>query len=120
VLDLRPWLGTASGAEPGPEVQTSPVGPPVPPGKKKGKVSDEEAKPAPVLKSMIQQINDVLQTKLETSIFKDRDIQLMEGPGGIVMVTDGVKKYEGVDSVPDPEIKALIRQAVTEWEKVAK
>ena len=120
VLDLRSWLETASGVESGPEVQTPPVVPPVPPEKKKGKPSDQDAKPAPVLKTIIQQIDDVLQIKLETSVFKDRGIQLMEGPGGIVMVKDGLKKYEGVDSVPDPEIKTLIRQAVTEWEKGSK
>jgi hypothetical protein len=120
VLDLRPWLETAPGVEIGLEVQAPPVVPAVQPEKKKGKPTDEANKPAPVLKTIIQQIDDVLQIKLETSMFKDRGIQLVEGPGGIVLVKDGVKKYEGVDSVPDPEIKALIRQAVTDWEKGAK
>ena len=117
VLDLRPWLEIASGTETVPEVQAPPVAPPVQPEKKKGKPVDENAKPALVLKTIIEQIDDVLQTKLETSVYKDRGIQLMEGPGGIVMVKDGLNKYEGIDSMPDPEIKALIRQAVTEWEK---
>ena len=120
VLDLRPWLETTPAAEVRPEVKPAPVMPPVQPEQKKGKPADEKNKPAPVLKSIIEQINDVLQAKLETSVFKDQGIQLMEGPGGIVMVKDGLKKYEGVDSVPDPEIKALIRQAVAEWEKSAK
>jgi len=120
VIDLRPWLETTSVAGPRPEVQTPPVAPPAQPEKKKGKPTDEKARPAPVLKSIIEQIDDVLQVKLEASAFKDRGIQIMEGPGGIVMVKDGLKKYEGIDSVPDPEIKALIRQAVTEWEKGSK
>ena len=120
VLDVRPWLEATPGVERVPEVQAPPAAPLVQPEKKKGKPSDENAKPVPVLKSIIQQIDDVLQIKLETSAFKDRDIQLVEGPGGIVLVKDGVNKYEGVDSVPDPEIKALIRQAVTDWEKSSK
>jgi hypothetical protein len=145
VLDLRPWLETvqpAAPARPAPPVMAVPVAPaPVPPApvaaapvapapvtapqtlradKKKNAPAIEEAKPAPVLESIIQQIDKVLQVKLATSTFKDRDIQLVEGPGGIVIVKDGVNKYEGLDTIPEPEIKALIRQAVADWEKGAK
>jgi hypothetical protein len=28
----------------------------------------------------------------------------------------GLTKYNGIDEVPDPQIKAAIRSAITEWE----
>jgi len=120
VLDLRPWLETTPGAGSKPVAPPVPVVPAVLPEVKKDKPADEKVKSAPVLKSIIEQINDVLQAKLETGALKDRGIQLTEGPGGAVIVKDGLKKYEGVDAVQDPEVKALIRQAVTEWENSGK
>jgi hypothetical protein len=142
VIDLRPWLETARPAAPAP-VETQPpmhapanaaavtppvmravapdpamIPPPIPAGKKNGKPAAEELPPAPLLDSIIQQIDKVLQARLAaTGAFKDRGIQLVEGPGGIVIVKDGDNRYEGIDGIPDPEVKALIRQAVTDWEK---
>jgi hypothetical protein len=130
VLDLRPWLETTRPGAPKPE----PTQPPLRPAttapavvaqaqktqKKNGLQVDEKPEPAPVLDSIIQQIDKVLQEKLATSAFKERGIQLVEGPGGIVIVKDGVKNYEGLDAVPDPEVKAFIRQAVADWEKGTK
>ncbi|MGD0877585.1 MAG: hypothetical protein ABSA01_05490 [Anaerolineales bacterium] len=130
VLDLRPWLETAQAATPKPESSSEPLPPVAPvPALTQPPVLAVNKKvipviavtpPAPVLDSIIQQIDKVLQTKLETSPFKDRGIQLVEGAGGIVIVKDGVKSYEGVDAIPDPEIRTLIRQAVTDWEKSTK
>ena len=130
VLDLRPWLETvrpaAAGTGPIPQpvrpsipAPTTPP-PPVQVDKKNGMPSGEPIKPAPVVESIIQQVDKVLQARLATSPFKDRGIQLVEGPGSIVIVKDGATGYEGIDAVPDPDIKTLIRQAVADWEKSQK
>jgi hypothetical protein len=117
--DLRTWLENAPTPAAISEVPSSPIIPAITPAPsiKKGKNASETAKPEPVLKSIVEQIDDVLQTTLSGSPYKDRDIHLTEGPGGIVLVKDGLQKFEGIEAVPEPEIKALIRQAVTEWEK---
>jgi hypothetical protein len=117
LIDLRAWLENAPAPAAVAEVQPSPAVPIVVAPVKKGKNAAEPAKPVPVLKSIVEQIDDVLQATLLASPFKDRDIHLTEGPGGIVLVKDGLKKFEGIDAVPEPEIKALIRQAVADWEK---
>jgi hypothetical protein len=129
VLDLRPWLETTQPAAPKPEPTLPPLRPATPPpaaalpavkqGKKNAPI-DEKAEPAPVLESIIQQIDKVLQEKLATSPFKERGIQLVEGPGGIAIVKDGINNYEGLDAIPDPDVKELIRQSVADWEKGAK
>ncbi len=128
VVDMRPWLSDAPTPEPKPTPQSVTASTPVPPTppatplpeKKTIKPAPAPPPTAPAMKTIIQQIDDVLQAKLSTSVFKERGIQLTEGPGGEVIVQDGLKKYEGIDAVPDPEIKALIRQAITQWEQSTK
>jgi hypothetical protein len=124
VLDLRPWLETI----PTPTPQVQDVPPPVAPIQRpslftpratkvenKGVVAVE--KPVVNLKSIVEQIDDVLQEKLIGTAFADLKIRLLEGPGGEVMVQIGSMKHTGVDAIPNPEIQTLIREAVTEWEK---
>ena len=65
--------------------------------------------------SMIEQINHILQERVEATGRDDLAVRLVEGPGGTARVLIGVNSYEIAD-VPNPEIKALIREAVAAWE----
>lgn len=118
VIDLRPWLeapseAQAAAAQTAQAVQAAPAAPAAPP---PPKPATEKAAP-PVIKSIIEQIEDVLQAKLAGSALGKREIHLAEGPEGTVIVKVGLNKYNGIEAVPEPEIQALIRQAVGEWEK---
>jgi hypothetical protein len=73
----------------------------------------EEATPKP--KSMIEQINAILQQKLAESEGDIKAVQLIEGPGGTVRVRIGVQSYD-IGEVPNEEIRQVIRQAVAAWE----
>ncbi len=135
VLDLRPWLDALPPAPvrtPAPEPVPAPIPAPIPedffkpppePIRKPSifssrppKSANADDKPAVNLKSIVAQIDDVLQEKLTGTVFAGQDIHLLEGPGGEVMVQIGPTRHPGVEAVPDPEIQALIRKAVAEWD----
>jgi hypothetical protein len=67
--------------------------------------------------SIVAQINSVLQERLLNTTLAKRGIRLSESPEGGVEVYVGVQKFEAVDDVTDPEVKAVIRAAITAWEK---
>lgn len=70
----------------------------------------------PANRSIVMQIDDILQDLLARSPLGSRGIKLTEDPTRGVIVYVGVNRYVGIDSVPDPEVKAIIRQAVQTWE----
>lgn len=126
VHDLGPWLESPPAPLPGPEAY-------VPKPAKNSIFSRtfsparkvEEKPPLPVKvdlltnpASMVIQIDAILQRKLLNSPFSTLDIHLLESPTGEVYVQVGALKHPGVDSIPNPEIQALIHQAVAEWESI--
>lgn len=133
VLDLRPWLDVppaaaasaapAPAAAPRPQVQEVPR--PAPrlsifsPHLPRASSKPEAEPPKLGLKSIVEQIDEELQRKLSGTTFEEKEIRLLEGASGAVIVQIGGKRFEGIEAVPDAEIKALIRQAVAEWEKKA-
>ncbi len=66
-------------------------------------------------KSIVEQVNDILQEKLEGTPLSSRGIKLAENFDHSMQVVVGINRYDGVDAVPDEEVKQLIRQCVAEW-----
>jgi hypothetical protein len=75
-------------------------------------VEEPEATPT----SIVGQINMILQAHIANTPLATPGIILLESPSGGVNVYIGVEKYEGVDAVPNEEVKAAIRAAIAEWE----
>jgi hypothetical protein len=65
----------------------------------------------------VSQIDMILQERLAGTELEERGIFLAQSMEGGVIVYVGLTRYNGIDDVPDPEIKAAIRAAITEWEK---
>jgi hypothetical protein len=76
----------------------------------KGKITEKP-------KSIVEQVDEIVQKRLSNSAYKDRLIRLVDAPGGGVEVLVDAKKYEGVGDVPDPEVRNFIQECVKEWEK---
>jgi hypothetical protein len=76
---------------------------------------------APVIKekpkSIVSQIDAILQDLLISTGMDNRGIGLTEDPRRGVIVTVGIQRFEGIDAVTDPEIKKILRTAVSEWER---
>lgn len=67
-------------------------------------------------KSIAAQIDEILQNRLEGTPLAQKGIRLMELPGKGMVVMVGLEQFSGVSEVPDPEVQAIIREAVGEWE----
>ncbi|RPJ23803.1 MAG: hypothetical protein EHM33_19825 [Chloroflexi bacterium] len=126
---LRPWLegkpAPSATTSPPPSSRLAPVQPaslspqpvvaPQTPAPKPVTIAKEDRPVAPA-NSIVTQIDTVLQAQLEGTPLGARGIFLTQSPEGGVAVYVGLTRYNGVDEVPDPEIKAAIRAAITEWE----
>ena len=73
--------------------------------------------PQEVTKSIAAQIDEILQEKIKGTALEQRAVRLLELPGKGMVVLVGLDQYEGVDEVPDEEIRSVIKAAVAEWER---
>lgn len=69
-----------------------------------------------VEKSIAAQVDEIVQERLPTSPFKNHLITVTDLPGGGLLVKVDGASYEGIGDVPDPEIRAFLRECVAEWE----
>ena len=132
---IRPWLEGKPATTPPPPPQPKPVAPtpiaptpqaplkPITPAPSinplttsKANTMAKEDRPSAPATSIVGQIDSVLQMRLAGTPLEERGVFLAQSPDGGVMVYVGLTKYMGIDEVPDAEIKAAIRAAITEWE----
>lgn len=121
---IRPWLeGKTTAAAVPPAVQAVPLVSPspstqvnaVPSTRPTAPVTKDEKPAAP--SSIVEQIDEILQARLAGSPLADRSIRLQESAEGGVIVWVGMQKFAGVNDVANPEVQAVIRAAIAEWEK---
>ena len=127
---IRPWLeGRAAPVSAPPQPQ--PVVPPqtsLPPRPISQSAAPEIVRPtqakspsgekdaAPPATGIVGQIESILQARLAGTSLEERGIHLSNSPEGGVIVNVGLQKFNGIDEVTDPEIKAVLRAAIAEWE----
>lgn len=82
-------------------------------------VSATKKEDAPVAAptTMVGQINAILQSRIANTKLADLGVTMIESPSGGVYVYVGLNKFEGIDAVPDEDVKAAIRASIAEWEK---
>ena len=76
----------------------------------------KEDRPSAPANSMVAQIDAILQERLAGTPLEERGVFLAPSPEGGVNVYVGLTRYMAIDEVPDAEIKAAIRAAISEWE----
>jgi hypothetical protein len=114
---LEAFGGGSAQSSPVPVQPARPASPPLtPPTTPKSSTVPKDDRPVAPANSIVGQIDSILQARLEGTPLADRGIFLAQSPEGGVNVYVGLTRYNGVDDVPDPEIKAAIRAAIAEWE----
>jgi hypothetical protein len=68
-------------------------------------------------RSIVAQIDEILQEKLEGTAIKDRGIRLLELPNEGMVVMVGLEKFKDVEDIPNEDIRNVIHAAVEEWEQ---
>ncbi len=67
--------------------------------------------------SIIEQINEVIKRLAANTQFEVKNIHLVDNGHQGVVVWVGSEHFEGVDEVPYPDVKQLIKAAVAKWEE---
>ena len=67
--------------------------------------------------SIVAQIDQILQAKIEGTDLEERGIRLIEGTDQGMLIEIGLNKYTEIDAVPDEQVRQLIRISVADWER---
>jgi hypothetical protein len=65
----------------------------------------------------VEKIDDLVQERLqERPDMAGRHVRLAAGAGLGLRIYVDRRTFEAVDDIPDPEVRALIQDAIREWE----
>ena len=112
---MRPWIENRPAA-PAPTPVSVPRPAAAPVSRPAAAPAAKNEKPVAPL-SIVGQIDEILQALLVSSPLVTRAIRLQESPEGGVIVWVGLQKFAGMGEVTDPEVQAILRTAIAEWEK---
>lgn len=70
-------------------------------------------------KTIAGQISDIIEEMIQTSPLREKGVRLIEREDHGVDVWFGMEKFDGVEAIPYPEVKQLIKAAAARWEKEA-
>lgn len=66
-------------------------------------------------RSIIAEVDAILQDKVIGTPFDKRGIRLLEKPDHTMLIEIGLNKYDGIEAIPSEDIRELIRSCVNEW-----
>ena len=70
-------------------------------------------------KSLVEQIDAVLQEMLAQSPLPAGEVHLSENAALGLEVRLGNRRYDGIEAVPDANVRTIIRAAIAEWQRRA-
>lgn len=124
VIALRPWLDAVkTEKKPVPPSITSTTAQSVvsrpmtsPLGIKESPVAERVSKDLSYAHlNIAEQIDRILQEKLEGHPLEKRGISLHTAPSGGLLIRIGLNKYETIEKIPDKDIQQIIFEARDEW-----
>lgn len=74
-------------------------------------------KPKSESMSIVAQVDEILQEKLENTSLAKRGISMKDSLDGGLLVWVGLQQYGSIDEVPDLEVRQVLRESVEEWER---
>jgi hypothetical protein len=76
-----------------------------------------EAQERSITLNLASEIDQMLQIRIRASPeFSGRYVRVADTPdGGLRFEVDGAR-YSGLDEIPDPQVRALVRAAISDWE----
>lgn len=79
-------------------------------------VRDQQRKPEVQIKTMLDEIDEILQVMIIGTPMAARGLKAADGAHGAVFSLDG-RNYDSVDAIPDIEAQEMIRAAIQKWDQ---